>query len=144
MRGTRKKKKCLFIYAIPITASMFCKAPVKYASWLKTKPLRRRIVRYFFSKPGFQPDITFPEKIADWIYFKPTDNQTRCPNKGKASSYWSIVVADKVLDNCVWSYPEPLPENVKIKNCLCYFNERVDAIYVNGEVIPKPVTPWSL
>jgi uncharacterized protein (DUF427 family) len=53
------------------------------------------------------------------------------------------VVGDKVLENSVWSYPDPLPENHKIKEHLCFYNERVDAIYVNGVLEPKPDTPWS-
>jgi len=54
-----------------------------------------------------------------------------------------VGAGDKVLENCVWSYPDPLPANYKIKDHLCFYNERVDAIYVNDELAPKPDTPWS-
>jgi uncharacterized protein (DUF427 family) len=43
----------------------------------------------------------------------------------------------------VWSYREPLPACSPIAGLLCFFNERVDAIYVDDEPVPKPITPWS-
>ena len=92
---------------------------------------------------GFPTRYYIPREDSRMDLLEPTDNQTRCPYKGIASSYWSIIVGDKVLENSVWSYPDPLPANHKIKDYLCFFNERVDAIYVNDELVPKPVTPWS-
>jgi uncharacterized protein (DUF427 family) len=73
---------------------------------------------------------------------QPTDTTTRCPYKGKAS-YWSVRVGDTVAKDIVWSYPAPIPECPKIENLLCFFNEKVDAIYVDGELQEKPKTPWS-
>jgi uncharacterized protein (DUF427 family) len=72
---------------------------------------------------------------------EPTDTTTRCPYKGVAS-YWSARVGDKLFSDIVWSYPTPIPECPKIENLLCFFNERAD-IYVDGELMPKPRTPWS-
>lgn len=72
---------------------------------------------------------------------EPTSLTTRCPYKGIAS-YWSVRVGEHVAKNIVWSYPNPIPECPKIKNLLCFFNERVD-LYVDGELQPRPQTPWS-
>ena len=66
---------------------------------------------------------------------------TRCPYKGVAS-YWSVRLGDKVYRNIVWSYQEPIPECPKIKGLLCFYNEKVD-LYVDGELQPRPQTPWS-
>jgi uncharacterized protein (DUF427 family) len=66
---------------------------------------------------------------------------TRCPYKGVAS-YWSARIGDEVYRNIVWSYPEPIPECPKIKGLLCFYNEKVD-LYVDGELQPRPQTPWS-
>ena len=41
----------------------------------------------------------------------------------------------------MWSYPEPIPENPKIKDLVCFFNERVTLI-VDGVEEPAPDTPW--
>ncbi len=67
--------------------------------------------------------------------------KTACPYKGEAE-YWSIQVGDHELENGVWSYPDPIIENPKIKGLMCFFNEKVD-IYVDGELMPRPETPWS-
>ena len=71
-----------------------------------------------------------------------TDTSSRCPYKGLAS-YWSVQVGDRVGKDFVWSYPNPIPECPKIKGLMCFFNERVDAIYVDDELQPKPQTRWS-
>lgn len=49
---------------------------------------------------------------------------------------------DTVVRDAAWSYPEPIPENPKIRGLLCFFNERVDLV-VDGEPLTRPVTPWS-
>jgi len=67
---------------------------------------------------------------------------TRCPYKGKAS-YHSVKIGDQLFQDLVWSYPEPIPECPKIKGYLCFFNERVDEIRVEGAAVPQPLTPWS-
>jgi uncharacterized protein (DUF427 family) len=72
----------------------------------------------------------------------PTNTSTRCPYKGKAS-YWTVNVAGKEFTDIVWSYPAPIPECPKIENLLCFYDEKVDAVYVDGELQPKPKTPWS-
>jgi uncharacterized protein (DUF427 family) len=70
-----------------------------------------------------------------------TDSQTHCPYKGKAR-YWSARVGDSVEEDIAWSYPFPIPECPKIANLVCFYNERAD-IWVDGELQPKPDTPWS-
>ena len=72
----------------------------------------------------------------------PSDKRTACPYKGRAR-YWSARIGDRVFEDIVWSYPEPIPECPKIKGYLCFFNERVDAILVDGVATPRPLTPWS-
>jgi len=64
-----------------------------------------------------------------------------CPYKGRAR-YWSVRVGDTVVPDAAWSYPDPVPENPKIRELLCFFNERVELI-VDGTVLERPRTPWS-
>ena len=73
---------------------------------------------------------------------KPTETTTRCPYKGKAS-YWSAQIGKKIFKDIVWSYRDPLPACVPIARLLCFFNERVDAIYVDDELQSTPKTIWS-
>ena len=71
-----------------------------------------------------------------------TTTSTRCPYKGKAS-YWTVNVSGREFKDIVWAYPSPIPECPKIENLLCFYDEKVDAVYVDGELQAKPVTPWS-
>ena len=72
----------------------------------------------------------------------PSETVTRCPYKGKAS-YYSAKIGDELFTDIVWTYPDPIPECPKINGYLCFFNERVDEIRVDGVAVPRPVTPWS-
>jgi uncharacterized protein (DUF427 family) len=67
----------------------------------------------------------------------PSDKRTYCAYKGQAS-YWSLSGADDVA----WTYVEPLREAAEVTGRIAFFNERVD-IVVDGEVVQRPVTPWS-
>jgi uncharacterized protein (DUF427 family) len=66
-----------------------------------------------------------------------SDSRTGCAYKGYAS-YWSVGDEGDV----VWSYADPRPEVVRIRDYLAFFNERVD-IEVDGELQERPVTQWS-
>jgi uncharacterized protein (DUF427 family) len=72
----------------------------------------------------------------------PSDKVTRCPYKGKAR-YYSVEIDGRRFADLVWSYPDPIPECPKIKEYLCFFNEHVDEILVDGVPVPRPLTPWS-
>ncbi|MGI8855371.1 MAG: DUF427 domain-containing protein [Thermomicrobiales bacterium] len=86
--------------------------------------------RYYIPRENVRTDL-----------LTPTTHTSRCPYKGIAQ-YWSVTLGGRTLDNIVWSYPEPIPENPKIKDLLCFFNERVD-LCIDGEVQQRPLTPWS-
>lgn len=72
----------------------------------------------------------------------PSDKTTACPYKGTAR-YWSVKLGDRIFPDIVWSYAEPIAECPKIKGYLCFFNEHVDEIRLDGKPLPTPVTPWS-
>jgi uncharacterized protein (DUF427 family) len=66
-----------------------------------------------------------------------SETTTFCPYKGRAR-YWSHpAVAD-----VAWSYPDPIPENPKIRDLISFYNERVD-IVVDGAPVPRQLSPWS-
>jgi uncharacterized protein (DUF427 family) len=73
----------------------------------------------------------------------PTETETRCPYKGLAT-YYGVSVGTTVVPDVAWCYRHPIPECSKIENLVCFFNERVDALDVDGEREPKPRTRWSL
>lgn len=86
--------------------------------------------RYYIPKADVRLDL-----------LEPTDTVTQCPYKGKAS-YWSIRIGDKVHKDLVWGYPFPIPECPKIEDLLAFYNEKLD-IHVDGQLEPRPKTPWS-
>jgi len=83
-----------------------------------------------------------PEQDVRMELLEATGTTTRCPYKGKAS-YWSTRIGAKDFRDIMWSYREPLPACSPVDGLLCFFNERVDAIYVDDELEPKPITEWS-
>jgi uncharacterized protein (DUF427 family) len=70
---------------------------------------------------------------------QPTDTVTRCPYKGLASYYDVAGVSDG--KDLIWYYPEPLDDVRRIKDLLCFFNERVD-LALDGELGERPESPW--
>ncbi|HEV8014034.1 MAG TPA: DUF427 domain-containing protein [Stellaceae bacterium] len=71
-----------------------------------------------------------------------SEKVTQCPYKGVAR-YYSVKLGDRVFEDIVWTYPDPIAECPKIKGYLCFFNEQVDDIFVDGIAVPHTVTPWS-
>ena len=67
----------------------------------------------------------------------PSHTHSLCAYKGKAS-YHSAPGAEDVA----WYYPDPLPDNARIRDHIAFFNERVD-IDVDGERLERPKTQWS-
>lgn len=67
---------------------------------------------------------------------------SRCPYKGEAR-YYAVNLGGGNMD-IAWYYPFPLNAVSAIANRVCFFQERVDAFYVDGEAVAKPRTPWSL
>ena len=83
-----------------------------------------------------------PEHDVRMELLEATETITYCPYKGKAT-YWSARIGERLFKDIVWSYREPLPECLPIARFLSFFNERVDAIYVDDERQAVPKTMWS-
>jgi uncharacterized protein (DUF427 family) len=73
------------------------------------------------------------------VELEPSDTITRCPYKGAAGYYSAKVPGGKDL---VWYYEQPLDEVGRIKDLVCFFNEKVD-IELDGEPQQRPDSPWS-
>lgn len=81
---------------------------------------------------GLTPRYYLPPEDVSWDVLVPSDTVTRCPYKGVAS-YWSARIGDKTYSDVVWSYKSPLAEVHEIAGKISFYNEKVDAIYVDGE-----------
>lgn len=72
----------------------------------------------------------------------PNETHSRCPYKGVAS-YFSATVAGTIFDDIAWTYADPIAECPAIKGLICFFDENVDATFVDGTEIEKVKTKWS-
>jgi uncharacterized protein (DUF427 family) len=91
---------------------------------------------------GLPTRYYIPQQDIRMEFLEPTETTTRCPYKGMVT-YWSASIGEQVFKDIVWSYQEPLPECTPIAHFLCLYNERVDAISVNDELMLVPTTMWS-
>lgn len=64
-----------------------------------------------------------------------------CAYKGHAS-YLSTTDGQAAGRDIAWTYLEPLDDALRVRDRIAFWNERTD-IRVDGELQPRPVTPWS-
>jgi uncharacterized protein (DUF427 family) len=88
-------------------------------------------VRYYLPRDDVQMDLLVPSESA-----------TRCPYKGTAA-YYNADIGGDVHGDIAWYYPDPVEESARIVGHVCFYNEKVDAIFVDGVEQPLPVTKWS-
>jgi len=82
-------------------------------------------VRYYFPAEDIRPDI-----------LQPSERRSRCPYKGLAS-YRAVELGGVRYGDLVCCYPDPLPEMVAIRGRLAFYNERVDAILIDGNAVAR-------
>ena len=83
-----------------------------------------------------------PEKDVRMDFLSATETTSVCPYKG-LSGYFSATVNGTIYDDIAWSYRETLPECPRIKGLICFYNENVDAVFLDGEELSPPETKWS-
>ncbi|MBJ6359916.1 DUF427 domain-containing protein [Paenibacillus sp. GCM10012307] len=84
------------------------------------------------SEAGLPDRYYLPKEDVRMDLLEPSDSASRCQYKGSAA-YWSAQIGGKTYSDVVWSYPEALPEVHEISGLLCFYNEIVDALYIDGE-----------
>jgi uncharacterized protein (DUF427 family) len=80
------------------------------------------------------PVLYVPEHDVATDVLRPTDHHTHCPFKGDAS-YWSIHVGDRVAENAVWSYPDPIGSAPWLKGLLAFYSDRLDRWFDEAEEV---------
>jgi uncharacterized protein (DUF427 family) len=74
---------------------------------------------------GLPPRYYIPPEDVRTELLVPSETNTVCPYKGIAS-YRSMRTNGEVVEDLVWYYPEPLPEAQKVKDHLCFYDEKVE------------------
>ncbi len=92
-------------------------------------------------EPGHPLRYYLPKMDVRMDLLRPTPTESRCPYKGKAN-YYSVETESGLLEDAAWCYKYPTTETAAVAGMVCFFNERVDAICVDGEELEKPVTSW--
>ena len=91
---------------------------------------------------GHLPVYYFPRDDVRMDLFEETDHSTHCPFKGDAS-YWSVKVGDKVAENAVWGYPEPIDSAPPLAGYVAFYWNKMDAWYEEDEqVFVHPRDPY--
>jgi uncharacterized protein (DUF427 family) len=74
---------------------------------------------------GHLPVYYFPEDEVRMDLLVPTDHHTTCPWKGEAS-YWSVQVGDRIAENAVWTYPDPLEDAPPLAGHVALYWDKMD------------------
>jgi uncharacterized protein (DUF427 family) len=97
---------------------------------------------YLVIETGLPMRYYIPDEDVRGDLLTPTATTSHCPYKGEAT-YWSASIGERIFKDIVWSYRDPLPACAPLARSMCFFNERVDAIYVDDEQMPVPKTQCS-
>jgi uncharacterized protein (DUF427 family) len=91
---------------------------------------------------GLLPVYYFPIEDVRMELLEASDHTTHCPFKGDAS-YWSVSVGDRVAEDAVWSYPEPIDSCPPIAGYLAFYWRKMDHWYEEDEeVFVHPRDPY--
>ncbi|HEY7208490.1 MAG TPA: DUF427 domain-containing protein [Gaiellaceae bacterium] len=92
---------------------------------------------------GHLPVYYFPREDVRDDLLERTDKKTHCPHKGEAS-YWTITVGDRVAENAVWGYEDPLePASFLDGYVALYWNEVDEWLAEEEHLVAHPRDPYS-
>ena len=86
---------------------------------------------------GLPPRWYIPREDVRMDLLEPTDFTSRCAYKGIAT-YWNVG-EERVI---AWTYEDPKWDAERVRDLVCFFNERVD-LELDGERQERPRTPWQ-
>jgi uncharacterized protein (DUF427 family) len=81
---------------------------------------------------GHLPVYYFPVEDVRADLLEPTDHSTTCPFKGQAA-YWSVRVGDRVSENAMWGYDEPLDDAPPLAGYRAFYWHKLDAWFEEDE-----------
>jgi uncharacterized protein (DUF427 family) len=69
---------------------------------------------------------------------RPSERSSFCEFKGCAL-YYDLLIDDELIENCAWTYPEPMPRYAALVDHLAFFAGLVDECWVDDErARPQP------
>lgn len=76
---------------------------------------------------GHAPVLYVPRADVRDECLAPSDHQTYCPFKGRAS-YWSLQAGGQRAENALWGYEDPYDEVRALAGHVAFYPERVDVL----------------
>lgn len=83
---------------------------------------------------GLLPQLYAPEEDLLASVMEPSSHTTHCPFKGDAS-YRNVRIGDRIVDNAVWSYPDPTPESRWLAGYAAVYWKAADAWFDEDEEV---------
>lgn len=83
---------------------------------------------------GHVPVYYFPVEDIRTELLVPSEKRTHCPRKGDAR-YWSVRVGDRLVEDAVWNYAEPLEGCPDISGLAAFYWNKMDAWYEEDEEV---------
>jgi uncharacterized protein (DUF427 family) len=91
---------------------------------------------------GHLPVYYFPQGDVRPGLLEPSDHTTHCPKKGDAT-YWSIRVGERLAENAVWTYPEPIEDAPWLEGFVAFYWRALDRwLEEDEEVFVHPRDPY--
>src|ERR687889_2268832 len=129
------------------------RAPSNHLLYFEDSPRRVRVVFggetiadskrvRLMHEAGLLPVYYFPIEDVRMGLLEESAHTTHCPFKGDAS-YWSVRVGERVAENAVWGYPEPIDSCPPIAGYLAFYWRKMDHWYEEDEeVFVHPRDPY--
>lgn len=71
-------------------------------------------------------------------YLQPSPRTSFCEFKGSAH-YWTVQVGSQIAIDAAWSYPDPSPTFLPLRDYLAFYPSRMQECRVDGELVqPQP------
>lgn len=93
---------------------------------------------YRFLETSHPPTYYIPSEDINMEFIQRDQGGSLCEWKGQAT-YYTVVVHSKKAVRAAWSYHNPSPDFIEIKNCYAFYVEPMDSCHVDGEKVqPQP------
>lgn len=83
---------------------------------------------------GLLPQLYFPDADLRTESLEPSEHTTHCPYKGDAR-YHSLRVGERLAENAVWSYPDPMPAAAWLAGYTAIYWQSMDSWWDEDEEI---------
>ena len=78
------------------------------------------------------PTYYIPPEDVDPSILSRSANRSFCEFKGLAT-YYNLIDGDRRSVDAAWSYPEPMPSFVSLRDHIAFYPSRVEACFIDGE-----------